>query len=84
MIIGIWYGESKPILSEYLVPFVEDLENILSNGIVINNCHIEVKIGQMICDTPARSFLKGGLIIISDYSNNRNFQLSELFKLKRN
>lgn len=61
MEIGIWYGETKPVLNDYLAPLVEDLEDVLSNGIFINNYHIEIKFGRVICDTPARSFLKGVL-----------------------
>lgn len=61
MVVGIWYGDSKPILHEYLTPLYNELEGILSNGITVNGCHITIKFGRVHCDTPARSFLKGSL-----------------------
>lgn len=59
MVIGIWYGESKPILNEYLASFVAELEDVLSNGIVVNDNFVKVKFGRVHSDTPARCFLKG-------------------------
>lgn len=35
-VIGIWYGESKPILDEYLALFIDELEDVLSNGIIVS------------------------------------------------
>ena len=60
MIIGIYCGESKPPSpNEFLTPFVEELLTILNNGIIINEHNINVHIRCFICDTPARSFIKG-------------------------
>lgn len=59
MIVGIWCGTSKPLLKEYLDPLIDELHSILSNGISINSQRIIVKIGQVICDSPARAFIKG-------------------------
>lgn len=59
MVIGIWAGESKPNLNEYLLPLINELKTVLSNGIDIKSKHVKVKLGVIICDTPARCFLKG-------------------------
>lgn len=59
MVIGIWAGESKPNVNEYLLPLVNELKTILANGISINSRHVAIKLGQIICDTPARCFIKG-------------------------
>lgn len=60
MIIAIWYGGSKPgNLTEYFQLFVTEMKDILKNGIVINNYRINVRIRCFICDTLARSFVKG-------------------------
>lgn len=60
MVIAIWCGESKPTeLNDYLRPLVDELNGLLSNGISINNHHIIIKCRSFICDTPARSYLKG-------------------------
>lgn len=64
MVVGIWAGESKPLLSEYLEPLIDELETLLTDGIRINSHHIGIKIGQIICDTPARAFIKGTILLI--------------------
>lgn len=60
MIIGLFYGKSKPgRIEEFLERFVDDMEVLLRNGLIINGCKLTVKIRAFICDSPARSFLKG-------------------------
>lgn len=59
IVVAIWCGISKPPLNEYLQPFVAEMKLLMSNGITINAHKIEIKIGRIICDTPARAFLKG-------------------------
>lgn len=59
MIIGIWFGESKPILHEYVHLLISELETILSSGIFVNDHRVQIKFGLVICDTPARSLMKG-------------------------
>lgn len=60
MAIGIFYGHSKPKkVEEFLQPFVDEMIPILHNGIIVNDFKLDVKIRAFICDTPARSFLKG-------------------------
>lgn len=58
--ISIWYGCGKPVpVNDFLLPFVNELNDLLRNGIVINGHQITIKIRCFICDTPARSLLKG-------------------------
>ncbi|XP_031625627.1 uncharacterized protein LOC116342258 [Contarinia nasturtii] len=59
MIVGIWCGEGKPPLNEYIRPLISELEDLLENGTMINGNHIKCHFGLCICDTPARSFIKG-------------------------
>lgn len=66
MVIGIWFGESKPLINEYLERFVTELKEIIENGIIINTCHIKIRLGLVICDTPARSLLKGSIKFFSN------------------
>ncbi|VEN43614.1 unnamed protein product [Callosobruchus maculatus] len=56
---AIYYGESKPPLALYLKQFVEELKDLTSNGLYFNGKRICVKIRCFICDTQARSFIKG-------------------------
>lgn len=60
MAIGIFYGHSKPkMVEEFLQPFVDEMIVILNNGVIVNGHKLTVKIRAFICDTPARSFIKG-------------------------
>lgn len=59
MVISIWCGKGKPILNEFLNPFVSELNDILLHGIKINGYELKVCIKCFICDSPARAFLKG-------------------------
>lgn len=60
MVIAIWCGVSKPTtLSEYFSSFVTELKRLLENGIVIGLYKIKILIRAFICDSPARSFIKG-------------------------
>lgn len=59
-VVQIWCGVGKPSnLNDYLVPFVEEMQRMNSNTIKINNFEIQIRIRCFICDTPARSFIKG-------------------------
>lgn len=56
---GIWCGKSKPLCREYLEPLISEMEDLMSNGMIVNSHLINVKFGLCICDTPARVMLKG-------------------------
>lgn len=62
MVVGIWCGEGKPPLNEYLEPLINELKSILLNGLIINSKPIAIRMGRVICDTPARAFVKGTMI----------------------
>lgn len=65
MVIGIWSGIGKPnSLTEFLHPFVNELNKIVKNGVIINGYRIDVAVRCFLCDSPARSFLKGLNIFI--------------------
>lgn len=61
MIVGIYSGKGKPKNIDWMMtPFVNEFLAIcLEGGISINGKKTKVKIRCIICDTPARSFLKG-------------------------
>lgn len=59
MVIGIWSGDTKPLVNDYLMRFVSELNDILQSEIIINSYRVIVKMGSMLGDTPARSLLKG-------------------------
>lgn len=58
MILGIWVGDSKPLVNEYILQLVAELKE-LPHEIFIRTHRVSLKIGLFIGDTPARSLLKG-------------------------
>lgn len=60
MAIGIFSGESKPeSAQQYLQPFVDEMKDVLRDGLKINGHKLTVSIRCFICDSPARAFVKG-------------------------
>lgn len=64
MVAAIYYGENKPPLKEYLNEFVKELKEMLLHGVIVNNQKVTVRVNCFVCDTPARSFIKGKFIAI--------------------
>ena len=57
--VGIYCGKSKPKkLDEFLCDFIEDLNKLLIEGIVINGVRRSVVVHRFVCDAPARSYIK--------------------------
>jgi hypothetical protein len=60
LIIGIYYGTGKPKnIEEYLRDFVDETKILLEKGITVNDKNVSVKIMCLVCDSPARAFVKG-------------------------
>ncbi|XP_044744771.1 uncharacterized protein LOC123306715 [Coccinella septempunctata] len=60
MIIGIYCGQEKlSDLSAFLLPFVKEAKIIFSEGLIVNETKISVKLRCFVCDSPARAFIKG-------------------------
>lgn len=59
MVAAVFYGESKPPLSLFFQKFVQELNEVILSGVVINNLKVSIKIKCFVCDTQARSFVKG-------------------------
>lgn len=57
--MAIFWGNSKPSpLDVFLSQFVLELENLLANGFIFENSCYNLKIHSIICDAPARAFIK--------------------------
>jgi len=57
-LIGLYYGKEKPHYSnDFLLDFVKEAKDLISNGILINNIRINVSIHVLCCDAPAKSFV---------------------------
>ena len=58
-VIGLWVGTSKPNdANQFLRQFVDEMKNIEFDGINYGNRKIDVKIANIVCDTPDRAFVK--------------------------
>lgn len=62
MVAAVYYGESKPPLQLYLKQFVHELNEILRDGLIINRQKVTVGVKCFVCDTQARSYIKGKLL----------------------
>lgn len=59
-VAGMYYGHKKPDdPNEYLKYFVNDLIQLLQDGIIVNDKSYSVEINNFVCDAPARAFIKG-------------------------
>lgn len=58
-IVGIYYGREKPAnANDFLRDFVDDAVEIIKNGFDYNGKHYIVILKAIICDAPAKSFVK--------------------------
>jgi len=58
-IVGLFTGKGKPEpIHLYLQDFIQELDNILCHGIKVDKKLFQVRIRSIICDAPARAFLK--------------------------
>ncbi|XP_050546090.1 uncharacterized protein LOC126908221 [Daktulosphaira vitifoliae] len=56
--IGIFHGFQKPhLIEEFLNPFINDILEVLDNGLNVNGLLFTIKISNISCDSPAKAFL---------------------------
>ncbi|XP_049293378.1 uncharacterized protein LOC125769026 [Anopheles funestus] len=60
LVVAVYCGDTKPqSVEEYLRTFVNELNNLQENGIMVNGRRYEIMLRAIIADTPARVFIKG-------------------------
>lgn len=78
--IGIFCGTAKCIdLASFLGPFVEEMKDAMAHGIIVNSQKITVQLRAIICDSPARAYVKGTTYILENiclYLYKKNFLLN--------
>lgn len=72
MVVGIWSGDSKPPLNDYLMPLINELKGLIEDGIIVNGNTISIQFGWCLCDTVARCFIKSMYICTLYTSENYN------------
>ena len=58
-VIALFAASHKPVLEEYFLPFVDEKKRIAENGITINGKVFQIVLDAIICNAPARAFMKG-------------------------
>jgi len=59
-IVGVYFGSKKLYyIEEYLFPFIDDLNDLIQNGLQFNNITFKVKVKGIIADAPATKQVKG-------------------------
>ena len=56
---GIHGGEKPTTCNTFLRPLVEELQVLLNQGIVVDRTAVLIKHCIFVCDSPARSYIKG-------------------------
>ena len=57
-VIGLFYGTSKPSSLEFLDDLCNEYTTLRENGILADGTVISLSISAVVCDAPARAFLK--------------------------
>ncbi len=58
-IVSVHCGEQKPpSLRNFFSPMLNELKEMLINGLEIDGIRYQIELGCVICDTPARAFVK--------------------------
>ncbi|CAH8584022.1 unnamed protein product, partial [Dicrocoelium dendriticum] len=59
-VVGVYGGPEKPDVIEFLTPLIRDLQVLLSTGFTLAACSrpTSVELGAVICDAPARAYVK--------------------------
>ena len=57
-VVALFYGSKKPDVTEYLLDFCRELENLSQSGLLIDGARYNVEIRAIIADAPARAFIK--------------------------
>ena len=58
-VVSVFCGKSKPpCLNSFLDPVIKELEKLQEHGLIISQRRYQIDISSIICDAPARSFVK--------------------------
>ena len=58
-VIGLFAGMRKPPLEKYLEDFIHEMKSLANNALVIDDRVFSLVLDAIICDAPARAFIKG-------------------------
>ena len=75
--VALFCGLKKPSNLDFLLDFIEESKTLSRDGFVYNGTHVSVKIVCIICDAPAKAFVKGIVQFNGKYGCDRCIQKGE-------
>jgi hypothetical protein len=74
-VIGLYYGEKKPLkVDEFLKDLIDELKKLENESIIIEGKHVKIVLSGVCCDTPARCFVKCCKYYTGDFGCDRCIQ----------
>lgn len=82
-VVSVFSGVGKPPLQEFLLPFVNEVNELLRNGVKSGDRKMSIKINNFVCDTPARCYIKNISYFNSYHGCSKCYVIGEYDKLGR-
>ena len=76
-IAGLYYGTQKPSSTDFSQPFVDEYLALMNNGMTFNGKRYSLVISCVVCDAPARAFVKSVIPHTGYFVCGRCFQEGE-------
>lgn len=81
-VVGMFVGKGKPDVALYLADFIKELKLLLSEGITMNARTYGIRLDAVICDAPAKGFVKQTKLF-NGYSGEPQLDVSSQFHKNR-
>lgn len=75
--VAMFCGPKKPSNLDFLLDFVDESKMLYNDGLIFNERRISIKIICVICDAPAKAFVKGTVQFNGKYGCDRCVQKGE-------
>ena len=78
---ALYCGDKEQDINPYLANFVEELRVLLHDGLVVNKPMFTVKVSAIICDAPAKAYVRQSKQF-SGYKSEVNYNITTLYNYK--
>lgn len=72
--VAVYSGLKKPSNLEFLHEFIAEAKSLIAEGLDINGVHVRVRLSCIVCDAPAKPFVKGIVQFNGKYGCDRCVQ----------
>lgn len=73
-VVSLYCGTKKPCNLDFLQDLINDMKHLMANGLSYNDKHFTVKLHSVICDAPAKAFVKGIIQFNGSYGCDKCWQ----------